>query len=77
MRTTPDENMKFASFIADKLNKSSSKVCICLPEKGISALDAPEKPFFDSEATNLLINELRRLIKANEDRLVWQCLCAL
>ncbi|XP_021834404.1 uncharacterized protein LOC110774166 [Prunus avium] len=70
MRTTVDENKKFASFIADKLNKSSSKVVVCLPQKGISALDAPGKPFYDPEATASLINEMQRLIQTNEDRQV-------
>lgn len=70
MRTTDEENKKFASFIADKLNNSSSKICICLPEKGISALDAPGKPFFDPDITHILISELKRLIKVNEDRQV-------
>lgn len=70
MRTTADENKRFADFIANKLNKSSSKVCVCLPQKGISALDAPGKPFHDPEATATLINELQRLIQTNEDRQV-------
>lgn len=70
MRTTVDENKKFARFIADKLNKSSSKICVCLPEKGISALDAPGKPFFDPEATRILLDELKSLIETNEDRQV-------
>jgi uncharacterized protein (UPF0261 family) len=70
MRTTSDENKKFADFIANKLNKSSSKVRICLPQKGISALDAPGKPFYDLEATATLINELQRRIQTNEDRKV-------
>ncbi|ONH96903.1 hypothetical protein PRUPE_7G158600 [Prunus persica] len=70
MRTTVDENKKFASFIADKLNKSSSKVVVCLPQKGISALDAPGQPFYDPEATASLINEMQRLIQTNEDRQV-------
>ncbi|XP_062143535.1 toMV susceptible protein tm-1(GCR26) [Alnus glutinosa] len=70
MRTTSDENKKFADFIANKLNKSSSKVHICLPQKGISALDAPGKPFYDLEATATLINELKRRIQTNEDRKV-------
>ncbi|KAM7520164.1 hypothetical protein LguiB_019126 [Lonicera macranthoides] len=73
MRTTVDENKKFARFIADKLNKSSSKICICLPEKGISALDAPGKPFFDPEATHILLDELKSLIETNEDRQVKVC----
>lgn len=70
MRTTVEENKKFASFIADKLNKSSSKVTVCLPQKGISALDTPGKPFYDTEATTSLINELQTLIQKNEDRQV-------
>lgn len=70
MRTTVDENKKFAGFIADKLNKSSSKICVCLPQKGISALDAPGKPFYDPDATATLINELQKLIQTKEDRQV-------
>ncbi|XP_058092007.1 toMV susceptible protein tm-1(GCR26) [Magnolia sinica] len=70
MRTTVEENKKFARFIAEKLNKSSSRVCVCLPQKGISALDAPGKPFYDPEATGTLINELEKLIEKNEHRQV-------
>ncbi|KAG2327304.1 hypothetical protein Bca4012_036304 [Brassica carinata] len=70
IRTTVEENKKFARFIADKLNKSTSKVRVCLPEKGVSALDAPGMPFWDPEASGALINELQSLIQANEDRQV-------
>lgn len=70
MRTTVDENKKFAAFIAEKLNMSSSKISVCLPEKGVSALDAPGKPFYDPEATDALIYELQRLIQTNNDRKV-------
>jgi uncharacterized protein (UPF0261 family) len=42
-----EENKNFARFIADKMNKSSSKVIGCLPQKGISALDALGMPFYD------------------------------
>ncbi|XP_057976679.1 toMV susceptible protein tm-1(GCR26) isoform X2 [Malania oleifera] len=70
MRTTADENKKFAGFIANKLNKSASKVCVCLPQQGISALDAPGKAFYDPEATTTLVNELQMLIQTNEDRKV-------
>ncbi|KAL8473844.1 hypothetical protein ACS0TY_030631 [Phlomoides rotata] len=68
MRTTVDENMKFAAFIADKLNKSVSKVCVCLPKMGVSALDAPGKAFYDPDATGALIEEMQRLIETNECR---------
>lgn len=70
MRTTVDENKKFAAFIADKLNKLSSKTRICLPQNGVSALDALGKPFYDQEATATLISELEKLIQTNEDRQV-------
>ncbi|CAI9110823.1 OLC1v1010912C1 [Oldenlandia corymbosa var. corymbosa] len=70
MRTTADENIKIAAFMAEKLNKSSSKVRICLPEKGISALDAPGKAFYDREVTGTLINEVQKLVQTNDDRQV-------
>ncbi|KAL8160457.1 hypothetical protein V2J09_001994 [Rumex salicifolius] len=70
MRTTADENKKFASFIADKLNTGSSKISVCLPKNGVSALDAPGKPFYDPDTTEILITELQRSIQTNEDRQV-------
>ncbi|XP_073065582.1 LOW QUALITY PROTEIN: toMV susceptible protein tm-1(GCR26)-like [Primulina eburnea] len=70
VRTTIDENMKFAAFIAKKLNNSSSKVRVCLPKMGVSALDAPDKAFYDPEATGALIHEMQRIIETNEDRQV-------
>ncbi|KAM7516220.1 hypothetical protein LguiA_005803 [Lonicera macranthoides] len=53
---------------SDKLKKSSAKICVCLSEKGIYALDAPGKPFFGPEATHILLDELKSLIETNEDR---------
>ncbi|CAL5042878.1 unnamed protein product [Urochloa decumbens] len=68
MRTTVEENKKFARFIADKINKSSSKVTVCLPQKGISALDAPGMPFYDPEATSTLLGKLNTLIQRTDTR---------
>ncbi|KAF3793089.1 Uncharacterized protein EJ110_NYTH02513 [Nymphaea thermarum] len=70
MRTTPEENKRFARFIADKLNKATSNVRVLLPWKGVSALDAPGKPFYDPDATSALIHELERLIEKTEHRQV-------
>ncbi|CAM0912149.1 unnamed protein product [Alopecurus aequalis] len=70
MRTTGEENKKFAQFIADKLNKSSSRVTVCLPQKGISAIDAPGMPFYDPEATSALLDELNTRIVKTENRQV-------
>ncbi|OEL19846.1 Uncharacterized protein y4oV, partial [Dichanthelium oligosanthes] len=68
MRTTVEENKKFARFIANKINKSSSKVAVCLPQKGISAIDAPGMPFYDPEATSTLLSELNTLIQRTDTR---------
>ncbi|XP_039125268.1 toMV susceptible protein tm-1(GCR26) isoform X1 [Dioscorea cayenensis subsp. rotundata] len=70
VRTTVVENKKIARFIADKVNKSSSKIRICLPQNGVSALDAPGKPFYDLQATCSLIDELDKLVDKNEERQV-------
>ncbi|XP_022132687.1 uncharacterized protein LOC111005487 isoform X2 [Momordica charantia] len=70
MRTTVDENKKIAHFIADKINNSLVKVRVCLPQNGVSALDAPGKPFYDPEATSTLLDELQRHIQSNDDRQV-------
>ncbi|KAI3960524.1 hypothetical protein MKW98_003023 [Papaver atlanticum] len=72
MRTTVDENKRIAIFIANKLNKSSplSKICICLPERGISGIDSPGKPFYDPITTTTLIDELQRLVITNENRML-------
>ncbi|KAK4347986.1 hypothetical protein RND71_034325 [Anisodus tanguticus] len=66
MRTTVCENKKFAAFIAEKLKKASSSVCVCFPEKGVSALDAPGKAFYDPEATSCLTHELQILLENSE-----------
>ncbi|KAL3680989.1 hypothetical protein R1sor_023945 [Riccia sorocarpa] len=70
MRTTVEENRKFAQFIAQKLNKSSAPVRVLLPEKGISALDAPEMPFYDPDATGTLLQEIEQAVVQTPDRQV-------
>ncbi|CAA6665252.1 unnamed protein product [Spirodela intermedia] len=70
MRTTVEENSKIAEFIAEKLNQSSSSVCLCLPEQGVSALDAPGQPFCDPEARTALIDGLEELIEKSDMRQV-------
>ena len=50
MRTTAEENCQCARWIAEKLNRASGPFRILIPEKGVSALDAPGQPFYDPEA---------------------------
>jgi uncharacterized protein (UPF0261 family) len=68
-----EENKKCAQFIADKLNKSFSRVTVCLPQKGVSAIDAPGMPFYDPEATSPLLDELNTRITKTENRQVSSC----
>jgi len=72
MRTTVDENIRHARWIADRLNQCEGEVRFLLPLGGVSALDAPGQPFFDPEADEALFETLaaelhqtdrRRLLK--------------
>src|SRR5690606_22143541 len=68
MRTTADENRQFARWIADKLNRSSSPVTVVIPEKGVSALDAPGQPFYDPQADAALIEMLEAELQQTDQR---------
>jgi hypothetical protein len=70
MRTNAAENRAFAHVIANKLNKSTAPVTILLPEKGVSALDSPGKPFYDPEATGSLFDELEKRVIRTKTRKV-------
>ena len=63
MRTTPEENRLCASWMAKKLAKSLAPIRILLPVLGVSALDAPGKPFYDPEADEALFSELEGLLR--------------
>jgi len=60
MRTTPEENRQCADWIADRLIKSLGPVRVLLPMLGVSALDAPGKPFHDPQANLALFEQLER-----------------
>ncbi len=62
MRTTPEENVQFARWIAGKLSRATSPVTLLIPEKGVSAIDAPSQPFHDPAADAALFAELERLL---------------
>jgi uncharacterized protein (UPF0261 family) len=68
MRTTPEENRRIARWIASKLNRAESAFCILIPEKGVSALDAPGEPFHDPDADAALFNELELAVERAPDR---------
>lgn len=70
MRTTPGECAEIARFLARKLNACAGQVRFLLPTGGVSALDAPEMPFWDPEADEALFAVLEAEVEQNEHRQV-------
>jgi uncharacterized protein (UPF0261 family) len=58
MRTTPEENVRMATWIAEKLNQMQGPVRFFLPEGGVSLIDAPGQPFHDPKADAALFDTL-------------------
>jgi uncharacterized protein (UPF0261 family) len=70
MRTSIDENVQFARWIADKLNRATSPLTLVIPEKGVSALGAPGQPFHDPAADAALFAELERAVNQTRYRTI-------
>ncbi|MCC6126751.1 MAG: Tm-1-like ATP-binding domain-containing protein [Pirellulales bacterium] len=68
MRTTPEENRRCARWMAAKINRSTAPFLLLIPEKGVSMLDAPGKPFYDPEADRALFEELEAAVQTNSTR---------
>jgi len=60
MRTTPEENVVIARFIAEKLNQAKGPVRVILPLDGVSSIDKPGKLFYHPEANQALFQTLRQ-----------------
>jgi uncharacterized protein (UPF0261 family) len=60
MRTTAEENVEIADFIANKLNQAKGPVCVILPLGGLSSIDRPGKIFYDPEANTALFSTLKK-----------------
>ncbi len=59
MRTTPGENAAIGRWIIDRVNRMEGPVRFLLPLQGVSAIDAPGKPFHDPEADQALFAAIR------------------
>ena len=68
MRTTADECRQIGHWIADKLNACEGQVRLLIPEKGVSALDAPGKPFYDPYADEALFDALETHLRPTDKR---------
>jgi uncharacterized protein (UPF0261 family) len=73
MRTTVEENIRQARWIAERLNRCEGEVRFLLPMGGVSALDAPGQAFWDPAADAALFDtlesELRRTARRKLMRL--------
>jgi uncharacterized protein (UPF0261 family) len=68
MRTTVEENIQQARWIANRLNKCAGKVRFLLPLGGVSALDAPGQPFWDPAADAALFETLASEFQQTKSR---------
>jgi uncharacterized protein (UPF0261 family) len=70
MRTTAEENIQQARWIAARLNQCDGEVRFLLPMGGVSALDAPGQPFWDPAADAALFETLGSELKQTDRRKV-------
>jgi uncharacterized protein (UPF0261 family) len=68
MRTSPEECRRIGAWIAEKLNRCDGPVRFLIPEKGVSALDAPGGTFYDPEADAALFDSLQNGVRSSPDR---------
>jgi uncharacterized protein (UPF0261 family) len=65
MRTTPEDNVAIAEFIAARLNQAKGPVVVMLPLGGVSTIDRPDKIFYDPEANGALFDTLKRKLSTH------------
>jgi uncharacterized protein (UPF0261 family)/ABC-type branched-subunit amino acid transport system ATPase component len=68
MRTAPEENARIGRWIGERLNLMDGPVRFFLPEGGISALDAPGRPFSDPNADAELFRSLEATVRQTASR---------
>ena len=68
MRTTIEENIRQARWIAERLNRCEGEVRLLLPMGGVSALDAPGQPFWDPAADAALFDTLVAELRQRDKR---------
>jgi uncharacterized protein (UPF0261 family) len=70
MRTTLEENGRMGRWIGEKLNACEGPVRFLIPEGGVSALDAPGKPFWDPDADAALFGAIENTLRATSNRIL-------
>ena len=75
MRTTVQECHEIGTWIARKLNACKGPVRFLIPEKGVSALDAPGQAFHDPEADAALFNAIEQTLEQTSARRLLRLPC--
>jgi uncharacterized protein (UPF0261 family) len=70
MRTTRDENAAIGRWIGERLSRMAGPVRFLIPERGVSLLDAPGKPFHDPEADQALFEAIETAARPDGQRQV-------
>lgn len=71
MRTTPEENIQIAEWIAARINRMKGPVRLLIPEGGVSAIDVSGQPFYDPVADEALFGTLKdRVISTDQRRII-------
>ncbi len=68
MRTTAEENARMGRWIGERLNAMEGPVRFLIPERGVSALDAPGQPFHDPAADAALFDALQGTVRPSANR---------
>jgi uncharacterized protein (UPF0261 family) len=61
--------------MADRWRQAKGPWCLLIPELGVSALDAPGKPFEDPQANAALFETLEKLLPSSELHRVERVAC--
>lgn len=70
MRTTPEENVAMAKWIAEKLNRCEGYITFLIPDGGFSALDAPGQAFWSPEAREAFTSTLEANLQQTSRRVI-------
>jgi len=68
MRTTAEENRRMGRWIGERLNLMEGPVRFLLPERGVSALDAPGHAFWDPDADAALFVAITETVRVTASR---------
>jgi len=68
LRTSVEENALMGRWIGERLDRCQGPLRFLIPEKGVSALDAPGKPFHDPQADGALFSALEATLRRTANR---------